>query len=48
MEVGLGSGDFVFDSDPAPPQKKRAQSHPIFGPCLSIVAKQLDGSRCTW
>ena len=22
MEVGLGPGDFVFDRDPAPPQKK--------------------------
>jgi len=25
MEVGVGSGDFVFDGDPAPPEK-RAQS----------------------
>jgi len=33
MEIGLGPGDFVFDGDPVPPQKK-AQSHPIFGPCL--------------
>jgi len=22
MEVGLGPGDFVFDGDPAPPEKK--------------------------
>ena len=33
MEVGLGSGDFVLDGDPVPP-RKRAQPHPIFGPCL--------------
>jgi len=33
MEVGLGPGDFVFDWDPAPPER-RAQPHPIFGPCL--------------
>jgi len=33
-EVGLGRGDFVFDGDPS-----------NFWP-LSIVAKQLDGSRC--
>jgi len=32
MEVGLGPGDFVLDEDPAPP--KKAQPHPIFGPCL--------------
>jgi len=34
MEVGPGPGDFVFDGDSAPPQKKRTQPHPIFGPCL--------------
>jgi len=32
-EVGLGSGDFMFDGYAAPPEKK-AQPHPIFGPCL--------------
>ena len=34
MEVGLGPGDFVFDEDPAPHQKKVHIPHPIFGPCL--------------
>jgi len=29
MEVGLGTGDFVFDGDPAPPRKK-AQPPPNF------------------
>jgi len=33
MEVGLGPGDFVFDGDAAPTEK-RARPHPIFGPCL--------------
>ena len=34
MEVGgLGPGDFVFDGDPATPEK-RAHPHPIFGSCL--------------
>ena len=32
-EVGLGPGDIVLDGDPTPPEK-RAQPHPIFGPCL--------------
>jgi len=38
MEVGLGPGDFVFNVDPAPPERKRAQSPPNFWP-MSIVAK---------
>ena len=33
MEVGLGPGNFVFDGDPAPPEK-RAQPLPNFGQCL--------------
>jgi len=33
VEVGLGLGDFVFDGDPAPPEK-RAQPRPIFVACL--------------
>ena len=33
MGVGLGPGDFVFDGDPANPEKM-AHPHPIFGPCL--------------
>jgi len=34
MEVGLGPGDFVFDEDPATPEKKAHLPHAIFGPCL--------------
>jgi len=34
MEVGLGAGEFVFDGDPATPEKGHTHSHPIFGPCL--------------
>jgi len=41
MEVGLDLGDFVFDGDPAPPEKK-AQPPTYFWP-MSIVAKRLDG-----
>jgi len=33
IKVGLGPGDFVFDGDPAPPDKGVAP-HRIFGPCL--------------
>ena len=32
VEVGLGPGDFVFDGDPAPPEKRLQP--PIFRPCL--------------
>jgi len=46
MEVGFGPGDFVLDADPAlPPQKK--SEPPIFSRPIFIVAKRLDGSRCT-
>jgi len=38
MEVGLGPGDFVFDGDPALPQKKGQRPHLMFGP--SIVDKR--------
>ena len=34
MEVGLGPGEFVFDGDPATPEKRAHHFHPIFGPCL--------------
>jgi len=34
MEVGLGTGDFVFDGDPATSRTKGTPTHPIFGPCL--------------
>ena len=43
MEVGLGSGDFVFD--PVIPRKKGTPTAPNFWP-ISIAAKRLDGSRC--
>jgi len=43
MEVGLGPGDFVFDVDPAPPQKK-GTAPPNFWPMT--MAKRLDGPRC--
>jgi len=36
-EVGLGSGDFVFDGNPAPPEKKVQPPH-NFWP-MSIVVK---------
>jgi len=44
--VGLSPGDFVLDGDPAsiPPKGGRAPL-PNFRP-ISIVAKQLDASRC--
>jgi len=33
-KVGLGPGDFVLDSNPAPPPQKRGHSpSPTFGPC---------------
>ena len=41
MKVGLGPGDFVFDGDPAPPEKK-STAPPNFWP-KSIVAKRPDG-----
>jgi len=34
MEVGLGTGDFVFDGDPATPGKRAHPPHPSFGLCL--------------
>jgi len=43
MEVGLGPGHFVLHGDPVPPKKR--DTAPNFRP-MSIVAKQLDGSRC--
>jgi len=42
MKVGLDPGDFVFDGDPAPPEKRTHPSPPNFWP-MSIVAKRLDG-----
>jgi len=44
-EVGLGQDNIVLDGDPAPLSPKRGQSPlPNFW-LMSIVAKQLDGSR---
>jgi len=38
MEVGLGTGDFMFDRELEtqlyPSEKRHTQLHPIFGPCL--------------
>jgi len=42
-EVSLSAGDFALHGDPAPPQKEGGA--PNFWP-MSIVAKQLDGSKC--
>jgi len=45
-EVGLSPDDIVLDGDPAsPPQKGGWSPLPDFRP-MSIVAKQLDGSKC--
>jgi len=44
-EVGLSPGDFVFHGDPAPPPRKKGTAPRNLWP-MSIVAKQLDGSRC--
>jgi len=45
-EVGLRPGDFVLDGDPASPfPKGGGVPVPNFQP-ISIVAKQLDESRC--
>jgi len=33
-ELGLGPGQVVLDSDPAPPPRKGVQQPPLFGPGL--------------
>jgi len=43
-KVGLRPSGIVLDGDPAVPQK-RGTAGPTFRP-MSVVAKQLDGSRC--
>jgi len=43
MEVGLAPGHIVVDGDPAPLAQRGTA--PNFRP-MSVVAKQLDGSRC--
>ena len=42
MEVHFGPGHIVLDGDPAPPKEAQPRN---FQP-MSVVAKQLDGSRC--
>jgi len=42
MKVGVGSGDFVFDGDPATSRKKGTSTPSHFWP-MSIVSKWLDG-----
>jgi len=44
-EVGLGPGHIVLNWGPSSPEKRRHSSPRNFRP-MSIVAKQLDGSRC--
>ena len=45
VEVGLGSGDFVLDGDPAPPPKKGGRALLANFRPMSIMVKRLDGSR---
>jgi len=45
MQVGLGPGHIVLDGDTVPPPQKKGGTAPNFRP-MSLVAKQLDGSRC--
>jgi len=44
-EVGIGLGDIVLDGDPVPLEKAHSSPTLTFR-ATSIVAKQLDGSRC--
>jgi len=44
VEVGLDPSDIVLDGDPAHPPQKGDRA-PNFRP-MSIVPKELDGSRC--
>jgi len=44
-EIGLGPSDIVLDGNPAPPPQKGAEIPSNFRP-MTVVAKQLDGSRC--
>jgi len=46
IEVGLGPGHIVLDGDPALPSEKRRQSPPPHFRPMSVVAKQLDESKC--
>jgi len=44
-EVRIDPGHIALDEDPAPPKKGHSPT-PILDPCMSVVAKWLDGSRC--
>ena len=45
VEVGLGPGYFVFDGDPAPPEKGHT---PTQFWSMSVVDKRLDDQDATW
>ena len=45
VEVGLGTGDFVFDGDPAPPRKKRHSLPPNFWPRWGRSSPPLKGAQ---
>jgi len=45
MEVGLSPGDFVFDGEPALPEKKAQPPAPSIR-FMSVVTKRLNGWRC--
>jgi len=47
IEVGLSPGDFVFDGDPTPPEKKGTAPPIYFGPCLSWPNGWMD-ENATW
>ena len=47
MEVGLGSGDFVLDGDPAPSPKRGRSPSTIFGPFLLWLNGWMDQD-ATW
>jgi len=47
-EVGLGPGDFVFDGDPALPQKKMAQPPPNFWPMPILWTNGWMDQDATW
>jgi len=44
-ELGLGLGHIVLDGDPASPSERGTAAALTFW-AMSVVAKQLDGSRC--
>ena len=44
IDVGLSSGDFVLDGDPAPPQKGGGASSPI----LRVEVENFETGREVW